>query len=274
MSFLSQLLSYLLPILYLAVLFVYYRIYFKNERKYEDKTKIILLALLIVHGIEIILRQLFLKAMPLSSAFDALSFLGFSILLVYYIIENAFENRASGFFILLVAFFPVLVSAFQHDWQAEHNPLLSNPTFTIHASLNIIGYTALAISAIYALLYLIQYRNIKKKRFNKIFDQLPPLAYLENMSKRSVLIGIVLMGIGILLGHLQTQKAFGQFFYSDPKVIITDLIWMAYFVVYLAAKFRNWSARIMAYLSIAGFIVLMVGMALVLTLGRSFHEFY
>ena len=82
------------------------------------------------------------------------------------------------------------------------------------------------------------------------------------------------MGIGILLGHLQTQEAFGQFFYSDPKVIITDLIWMAYFVVYLAAKFRNWSARIMAYLSIAGFIVLMVGMALVLTLGRSFHEFY
>jgi len=274
MQIFSQILSYLLPFLYLSVLLVYYRIYFKNERKYENRTKLILLGLIIIHGIEIVVRQLFLKAMPLSSAFDALSFLGFSILLVYYIIENTFENRASGFFILLFAFFPVLVSSFQHDWHAESNPLLTNPTFTIHASLNIIGYTALAISAIYALLYLIQYRNIKKKRFNKIFDQLPPLTYLEDMSKRAVLIGIVLMGVGLFLGHLQTQKAFGQFFYADPKVIITDLIWLSYLIVYIAAHLRKWSARIMAYLSISGFIILLAGMAFVLTMGRSFHEFY
>ena len=274
MQIFSQILSYLLPVFYLIVLIIYYRIYFGNERKYENKTKIILLSLITIHGVEIVVRQLFLKAMPLSSAFDAFSFLGFAILLVYYIIENTFENRASGFFILLFAFFPVLFSAFQHDWQAESNPLLSDPTFTIHASLNIIGYTALAISAIYAMLYLIQYRNIKEKRFNKIFDQLPPVTYLENMSKIAVLIGIVLMGIGIFLGHMQTQKAFGQFFYSDPKVIITDLIWLAYLIIYLAAHFKKWSARIMAYLSITGFVILLTGMAIVLTVGKSFHEFY
>ncbi len=270
----SEILSYLLPVFYLTVLFIYYRIYFGNDRKYENKTKIILLGLIIIHGIEIIVRQLFLKAMPLSSAFDAFSFMGFSILLVYYIIESTFENRASGFFILLFAFFPVLFSAFQHDWKAESNPLLSDPTFTVHASLNIIGYTALAISAIYALLYLIQYRNIKEKRFNRIFDQLPPLTYLENMSKRAVLIGIILMGIGILLGHMQTQKAFGRFFYADPKVIITDIIWLAYLIAYLSASFKKWSARIMAYLSIIGFVILLTGMVIVLTVGKSFHEFY
>ncbi|APF19428.1 cytochrome C assembly family protein [Caldithrix abyssi] len=270
----SLVLSYLLPVFYLIVLSIYYRIYFGNGRKYENRTKIILLLLIIVHGAEIVVRQLFLKAMPLSSTFDALSFLGFSILLVYYIIEKTFENRASGFFILLFAFFPVLISAFQHDWQAESNPLLSDPTFTIHASLNIIGYTALAISAIYALLYLIQYRNIKEKRFTKIFDQLPAVSYLESMSKRAVLIGIILMGIGIFLGHVQTRRAFGQFFYPDPKVIITDLIWLSYLIVYVASHFKKWSARIMAYLSIFGFIILLTGMVIALVVGKSFHEFY
>lgn len=274
MKLISEFLSYLLPPLYLIALYVYYKIFFGKERKYESKTKTILLTLLIIHSLEIILRHLYLKAMPLSSAFDASSFLAFSILLVYYLIENMFENRASGFFILLFAFFPVLISTFNHGWQRESNPLLTNPIFTVHASLNIIGYTAFTIGAIYASLYLIQYKNIKQKRFTRIFDQLPPITYLGNMSKRSVLIGIILMGVGILLGHFQTHQAFGQFFYPDLKVIITDGIWILYLLAYIGAHFKKWSARLMAYLSIIGFLSLLAGITIVVSLGKSFHEFY
>ncbi len=274
MQLVSSFLSYFIPLFYLFVLYIYFKIFFGQEKKLESQTQKLLLALLIVHGFEIILRQLYLKAMPLSSAFDASSFLAFSIVLVYYIIERSFRNRASGFFILLAAFFPALISAFNHDWQPESNPLLSSATFTVHASLNIIGYTAFALGAIYAVMYLIQYRNIKKRRFNRIFDQLPPVTYLEDMSKRAVLIGIILMGIGILLGHFQTQQVFGKFFIMDPKVIITDIIWVLYLLGYTGAHLRKWSGRLMAYMSIAGFVVLLVGFIIVLGVGKSFHEFY
>ncbi len=274
MQFVSQFLSYLLPVLYLILLYIYYNIFTGKNRKYESKTQTLLLVLLIIHGVEIILRQLYLKAMPLSSAFDASSFLAFSILLVYYIIERSFENRASGFFIILFAFFPALISAFNHVWEKESNPLLANPTFAIHASLNVIGYTALAISAIYALMYIIQYKNIKQRRFNRIYDQLPPVTYLENMSKRAVLIGIILMGVGIMLGHFQTKQAFGRYFYWDPKVIMTDFIWLMYLGVYVTSHFKKWSARSMAYLSIFGFSILLVSIIIVFSIGKSFHEFY
>lgn len=269
-----EILNYLLPVFYLILIYIYYNIFTGRKKKYEQWTKSLLLTLLVIHGLEIFLRQLFLKSMPLSSTYDALSFLAFSILLVYYVIERSFGNRASGFFILIFAFFPVLFSAFNHHWRSESNPLLSTPTFALHASLNIIGYTALSIAAIYAVLFLIQYKNMKERRFNRFYEQLPPVTYLENMSKRAVLIGIILMGIGIILGHLQTQRFFGKFFLLDPKVILTDIFWLFYLIVFLSAQIKKWPSKVMAYLSILGFIGLLIGGAIVFVSGASFHKFY
>ncbi len=274
MRLFCEILSILLPIFYLGLVYVYYMIFTGKHKKYEQWTKTLLLGLLIIHGAEIVLRQLYLKSMPLSSTYDALSFLAFSVLLVYYLIERSFNNKASGFFIMIFAFFPAFIAAFNHHWQPEHNRLLSTPTFAIHASLNIIGYTALAIGAIYAIMFLIQYKNMKERRFNRWYEQLPPVTYLENMSKRAVLIGIILMGVGILLGHLQTRQMFGHFFVKDPKVIFTDFIWFLYLVIYLGATFRKWSLRTMAYLNIFGFSLLSVGGATVFLLIKSFHKFY
>jgi len=267
-------LSYVLPLFYLILVYIYYNIFTGRKKKYEQWTRILLLTLLFIHGLEIILRQMYLKTMPLSSAYDALSFLAFSILLVYYIIERSFANRASGFFILLFAFFPALSSVFNQHWPVESNPLLTAPTFTIHASLNIIGYTAFSIGAIYAVLFLIQYNNMKQRRFNRFYEQLPPVTYLENMSKRAVLIGIILMGVGLFFGHLQTKQMFGSYFLSDPKVIFTDLIWLLYVGFYLKAKLKKWPSRIMAYLNILGFVMLLIGGASVFILVKSFHKFY
>ena len=274
MQILSEILSYLLPVFYLVVVYVYFNIFTGRKKSYERITQKLLVALLFVHGFEIILRQLYLKTMPLSSVYDASSFLAFSVLLVYYIIERSFANRASGFFIMLFAFFPALISSFNHAWHSESNPLLANPTFAIHASLNIIGYTAFSIGAIYAVMYLIQYKNIKQKRFTRLYEQLPPITYLENMSKRSILIGIILMGVGLFLGHLQTKNMFGHFFLLDAKVILTDLIWILYLTLYIVSQVKKISSRTMAYLSVTGFVVLVVGALFVFTMGKTFHEFY
>ncbi len=274
MQIFCEILSYLLPIFYFGLIYVYYQIFTGRNRKFERWTKNLLLILLFIHGSEIVLRQIYLKTMPLSSTYDAISFLAFSILLVYYIIERSFNNKASGFFIMLFAFFPALIAAFNHHWRAEKNPLLATPTFAIHASLNIIGYTALTIGAIYAVMFLIQYKNMKQRRFNRFYEQLPPVTYLENMSKRAVLIGIILMGVGIFLGHVQTKQMFGHFFISDPKVIFTDLIWVLYVAVYVGAKVKRWSSRTMAYFNVLGFSLLSAGGAIVFLMIKSFHKFY
>ncbi len=270
----SLVLSYLLPVLYLVTVLLYFNIFLKRKRTYENLTPYFLVGLIVVYVVRAVVRMYALGVVPVSTAFDALSFLAFAILVVYLIIELSFKNKISGFFIVSFAFIVEIISAFNYNWEPETNELLANASFVAHASLNIVGYTALSLSAIYALMYVIQNHNMKTRRFNVLYDQLPALTHLEMMSIRSVLIGILTMGAGIFLGHLQTSQTFGKFFLTDPKVVVTDIIWLAYFFGYIGARLFRWRGRRMAYLALSGFTVLTLGGIIVVVLAESFHEFF
>ncbi len=274
MKILSQILSYSLPFLYLLVIYFYYQIFKGTDKRLISKTTPMLMVLIVIHAAELITRHIALKTIPLSTTHDAFSFLAFSILFVYMMIEMGLQNRGAGLFILAFAFIFELVSTYNINWEPETNPLLQDPAFAIHASVSIMGYTALALSAIFALMYLMQNRNIKKRNLGKLFNQLPALNFLEKMSARSVLIGIVLLGIGILAGHIQAIELVGSFIPKDLKVIITDVIWLFYLVGFIVAKTKKWRGLYMAYLSIFGFAILIVGGTLVMYISDSFHAFY
>jgi len=149
MKSISQFSSYILPFLYLGVIFIYYLIFSGKKKNPGINTTVALGILLVIHAVEIITRNIALKTTPLSTTHDALSFLAFSILFVYIIIEITLKNRGSGIFLLTLAFVFELISIFNMSWEPETNPLLASATFAVHASLSVMGYTAMAISAIF-----------------------------------------------------------------------------------------------------------------------------
>jgi ABC-type uncharacterized transport system permease subunit len=274
MKEISQFLSYLLPILYLGVLYVYFTIFTGKKKNWTERTTWLLVILVVLHGLEIALRNIAIKTIPLSTTHDALSFLAFSIIVVYMILELSLKNRGSGLIILFFAFVLALISTFNLTWEPETNELLAKPTFAIHASFAMAGYTAISLSTLYSIMYIIQNYNIKKRRLGKLFDQLPALTYLEKMSIRAAFIGIVLLGIGLVSGHVQAYHVLGEYIPKDIKVIVSDFIWILYLVGYLMAKMYKWHGRKMAYWSITGFFLLIVGGFTVVYLSESFHEFY
>jgi HemX protein len=273
MKEISQFISYILPLLYLAVIYVYYLLFTGKKKTWINKTTLILGILLIIHGFEIGLRHAVLNTIPFSTVHDALSFLGFSILFVYMIIELRLKNRGSGIFVLFFAFILEVVSTFNLSWEPETNELLSSPTFAIHAAFTIMGYTAMSLSALYAIMYIIQNHNLKKRNLGKLFTQLPALNYLEKMSIQSAFMGIVLLGIGLLMGHVQAEAIMGEFWPNDVKVIAADIAWALYLTGYIVAQFLRLHGKKMAYLSIAGYFVLVVGGFLIANLADTFHEF-
>jgi len=273
MKEISQIISYSLPVLYLAVLYIYYLIFSEKNKSLVNKTTPILLVLIICHLAEIFTRNIALGTMPLSTTHDANAFIAFSILLVYMISELGLQNRGAGLFVLSFSLILELFSVINMSWEPETNELLTNKTFAIHASLSITGYTALSLAAIYALMYIIQNNNLKKRRLGKLFSQLPALTYLEKMSVRAVVTGIIVLGIGLLSGHYQALKLIGEFWPNDPKVIVSDAVWFIYLVGYLVTSMKKWRGEKVAYLSLYGFIVLVIGGGIVIYLTESFHEF-
>ena len=266
--------SHSLPFLYLGVVFIYYNIFLKKDKRLNRITPYLLIALIVYQGVEIVIRLVTLNVMPFSTAFDALSFLAFSILVVYTIIELSMNHKTSGLFILGFALLLVIASSFSIDWEPETNELLMNPMFIVHAALNLIGYTALSLSAIYALIYIIQNRNMKKRKFNLLFDQMLSLDFLEKMSIRSVAIGIVVLGIGLVLSHYHLYNIFGKFWINDPKVIITDIIWLLYGAGYVISRKMKLPGKYMGYISLIGFLVLVSGGLIFISFVDTFHKFY
>ena len=273
MQVFSQIISYSLPVLYLLVIYVYYLIFSEKNKSLVHKTTPILLFLVICHIVEIVTRNIALGTMPLSTSHDSYAFIAFSILLVYMISELGLENRGAGLFILFFALILQSLSTFNMSWQPETNELLINKTFAIHASLSITGYTALSLAAIYALMYIIQNNNLKKRKLGNLFMQLPALTYLEKMSLRSVLTGIILLGIGILLGHYQALVMIGEFWPNDIKVITSDMVWIIYVAGYLLTVAKKWRGEKMAKLSLYSFIVLIIGGGIIIYMSESFHKF-
>jgi ABC-type uncharacterized transport system permease subunit len=220
-----------------------------------------------------ITRNIALNTMPLSTTHDAYAFIAFSILLVYMISELGLDNRGAGLFVLSFSLVLELFSAFNMSWEPETNELLTNKTFAIHASLSITGYTALSLAAIYALMYIIQNNNLKKRKLGTLFMQLPALTYLEKMSTRSVITGIIVLGIGLLLGHIQAVELLGEFWPNDMKVIISDGVWLIYLIGYIVISAKKWRGEKVAYMSLYGFIILVIGGGIVIYLSESFHKF-
>jgi HemX protein len=275
MKTLSQIISYSLPILYLVVIYVYYLIFSGKNKSLVNKTTPILLVLVLFHVVEIVTRNIALSTMPLSTTHDAYSFIAFSILLVYMISELGLDNRGAGLFILSFSLVLELLSAFNMSWQPETSELLTSKTFAAHASLSITGYTALSLAAIYALMYIIQNNNLKKRNLGNLFSQLPALTYLEKMSVRSIVTGIILLGIGLILGHYQAlvNPKIGVFFPNDMKVIISDAVWLLYIGGYVVTAIKKWRGEKMAYMSLYGFLILIVGGGIIIYMSESFHKF-
>ena len=90
-------------------------------------------------------------------------------------------------------------------------------------------------------------------------DVLPSLRLLDEINYRAVAIGYPLFTIGALFaGAIWAYEAWGSFWSWDPKEVGALIIWLFY-TAYLHARLqRSWYGRRAAWLSIAGFAIVIL----------------
>jgi ABC-type uncharacterized transport system permease subunit len=273
MKTISQILSVLLPAIYLLVVFLNAYIFFGRKKNLENKIPLIIIILIVVHAAQIILRGIAIEMLPLSTKFDALSFLAFAIVILTLVIELSNENKTIVYFAVLLSLSIQTISSLFYNWNLTPHPMLINPIYAVHVVLAILGYSAISISALYALLYIMLYHNIKYHRFGLIYEKLPSLGHLERLSIRSVQIGIITLGLGILVGHLHAGDALGTYWPIDVKVIYNNIIWFGYFIGLIIAQIYKWRGRWMAYLAMVGFGILILTNIMIIFIDNTFHQF-
>jgi len=105
MKQISQILSMLLPVIYLIVVFIYAHIFFKRNKNLENKIPLMIILLIIIHTAQLILRGMAIGTLPLVTKFDALSLLAYAIVILIMIIEFSSENKITIFFCRHIIFY-------------------------------------------------------------------------------------------------------------------------------------------------------------------------
>ncbi len=266
-------LNILLPTLYALLWADYALLFFRNDPFAERTAPLLLRITLAFHGFFLVLWTTSYQHFPIASVFEANSVLAFAVATLYLLIEARIGVRTTGFFIIGIVFAFQLVSSAFVEPPEGFNPLLWEPAFMLHVFSALLGYSGLAISAIYGLLYLMLFYDIKKHRFGILYKQLPSLEIMASFTYRSASLGLLFLTVAMLGGFALLMQVHGTYWSWDPKLMTTCIAWLIYSLGLGASRLWGWSAKRVAFTSIAGFAVILFSLVVVNLVLTRIHVF-
>jgi ABC-type uncharacterized transport system permease subunit len=267
-------LNILLPFAYFGLVWAYAKAFFKSS-PVAKRIKTPLLGLTIVcHAAYLLLRTVQFDHPPITSIFEVMSVIAFSIAFSYRVIEFVTKTKNTGYFILILPFvFQLLSTLFIQDL-TDVRTVLRSHLLGMHVVSALLGYSAFAISAVYGFLYLMLYHHIKSNRFGIVYENLPDLEKPEDLATAAVLSGFVLLTVAISVGVIWLPRAFESFSYFDPKLIGTIIVWALYGGGLISKWAIGWQGRKIMILSIAAFSFALFSLSIINIFFSRFHRFY
>ena len=171
--------------------------------------------------------------------------LAVAFLLIYW----RYRAISLGIFVLPLIFLLLLLPAAGPDRGVLSVPWMRNGWLFVHISLVLAAYTALTLSLLASLLYLMQERRLKHKQVDGIFRHLPPLDTIDQIAYKSLLVGFPCMTAGLLAGSLIAQESVGATYFLDPKVLLSIGMWVLYVGMLYVRRHTGLRGKRAVYLS-------------------------
>lgn len=273
-----EILNIILPLLYLTAV-VCYGISFFRKNAANSKTacfmkRPLIISIIILQFIYFVLRSVEYQHAPITSSFEIMTLLAFSITITYMYIEMKTGVVDTGFFMLLIAGVLQIVSSIFIEEIKEINPVLKNWLLGFHVSFALIGYSAITIAGIYGFLYLMLYKNLKQNQLGAFYKRLPSLQLMEKLSYNALVFGCIFLAMTLIIGLIWLPRAIKEFSYTDPKLISTIVIWLVYTAVIISKRTGKIHSKTVMTFAFYGFIFAIFSVAIVNIFLTSFHRFY
>jgi len=227
----------------------------------------------------IVLRWIATGRFPIEGAFNSLSLAAWGLVLVYFVVEHVIRIKTLGPLLVPAAF--VLMALAQlvgSSAMPAAGDLLDNWRVWFHVVLIMLANAGFAIAAAASVVYLLQEWQIKRHRTNMVFRRLPSLAQADRLCKRAIAVAYPVYTAGLFLGILRaiekapTVPALSHWWF-DPRVMLAGLVWAVY-GTYLILRFRDaLDGRRAAWMSLAGFALVVVTAIVARTVASGFHIF-
>jgi len=212
---------------------------------------------------------------PVLTLKSALSFFAWTILGVYLLFHLKFKLMVLGSFIAPLAACLLIISSAIPETEVTVKPIFRSLWLTVHVSTSFVGNAMFALTFVAGVMYLIQERQIKKKKLGSMYSRLPSLATLDSINHHSLIWGFPFLTVGMITGAIYAQVALGSYWRWDPKEVWSLITWLFYAALLHERLAVGWRGRKAALMAIIGFAVLtftFVGASLWLSDYHSFRN--
>jgi cytochrome c-type biogenesis protein CcsB len=194
---------------------------------------------------------------PITNLHESLSFFSMATVGIFILFERRYKASILGSFVMPLALLILAISATFSAVIPPLNPALKSKWLAVHTIMAFLGYAAFAISFGVSVMYLIQSHFLKKRRLGPMFQKLPPLDMLDDISYRCLTFGFPLLTFAIISGAIWAETAWGTYWSWDPKETWSLITWFIYAALLHGRLTTGWRGRKAAMLSIFGFVIML-----------------
>ena len=215
---------------------------------------------------------------PVANSWEGFTFMALAIAVVYLGLEWRWKDKTTGVFLFApVLFFQILSSAFVTHTK-DVDPVLRSSLFGVHVTTALLGYAALAVAAVYGIMYLLLFREVKRHRLSLLLRRLPTLETLSRLNAGALAFGWIGLTLGIVWGSIWARELMGSGtiagdLVTDPKFLMTVALWALYSVALGGRYVLRWPNRQLAVWSVVAFGLLLGSSLAVNLILPSFHRF-
>jgi ABC-type transport system involved in cytochrome c biogenesis permease subunit len=209
---------------------------------------------------------------PLSNFYETTSFC--ALLIAIFFLAAYSYYRISVFAVCLfpLVFFMTLIGATEFPVAPWMNPQVRNAWLLVHITTVLIGYAALVLASVGALFYLVQERQLKRKRMPPAGNRLPPLATLDRLITHALNLGFLFITIGTIAGVVWAFIERGAQWVFDPKIDFFLFTWAFYLAMIFLRISAGWRGRRLAWLAMSVLGCAIVTWGIHLGLGSVFAQ--
>lgn len=211
---------------------------------------------------------------PIRTLYETLIFFSLTVAFLYILIELLTKLRFIGIFASAFSFFALFYALFKADIDKINLPAaLQSFWFIPHVIIYFIAYSALFLSFVTAILYLI-FPEVKELPENHWLEQ----RYLDfdRFTYKIIQFGFIALTLGLLIGGVWAKEAWGDYWGWDPKENWSLITWLIY-LIYLHLRFvKGWRGKKSAYFAILGFLAVIMtylGVNILPTAESSLHTY-
>ncbi len=204
----------------------------------------------VFHFVSIVDEGIALGHFPAGNLFESLSLCAFAVTVIFLVASWRYPLEALSAFIFPLVFMMTVASGLSTPVGNWTSPVMRNSWLIAHVIAALLGYASLTFTAVAAILYLLQERQLKTKHPSTWTQRLPPLGMLDEIITRTIGVGFAFVTIGMLAGTIWAFVEFGTKWVTNPNIGLSFVTWGIYLALVFFRASAGWRGRKAAVLAL------------------------